>query len=123
MSELRFFLAKWGVVVPGKAVREPTSRQPRRERKLLLVLFIIVIGRHRRFCQNLVDDAVCFGFFRTKEKISISVFGDLLQRLARVSQRTAFFHLGNLVEYGETATIFTNPSDPRTESYITGRIG
>ncbi len=46
-----------------------------------------------------------------------------MQQAARVSQRTAFFHLGNLVEYGETPQIFTNPRDPRTESYITGRIG
>ena len=46
-----------------------------------------------------------------------------MQQAARVSQRTAFFHLGSLVEYGETSQIFTNPSDPRTESYITGRIG
>ena len=46
-----------------------------------------------------------------------------MQQAARVSQRTAFFHLGQLVEYGETGQIFTNPSDPRTESYITGRIG
>ena len=46
-----------------------------------------------------------------------------MQQAARVSQKTAFFHLGNLVEYGETAQIFTNPKDPRTESYITGRIG
>jgi phosphate transport system ATP-binding protein len=42
---------------------------------------------------------------------------------ARVSQKTAFFHLGNLVEYGDTPAIFTNPKDPRTEAYITGRIG
>ncbi len=46
-----------------------------------------------------------------------------MQQAARVSQKTAFFHLGNLVEYGETGQIFTNPKDPRTESYITGRIG
>ncbi len=46
-----------------------------------------------------------------------------MQQAARVSQKTAFFHLGNLVEYGETSQIFTNPVDPRTESYITGRIG
>jgi phosphate transport system ATP-binding protein len=46
-----------------------------------------------------------------------------MQQAARVSQRTAFFHLGNLVEFGETSQIFTNPSDPRTESYISGRIG
>lgn len=46
-----------------------------------------------------------------------------MQQAARVSQKTAFFHLGNLVEYGETGQIFTNPDDPRTESYITGKIG
>ena len=46
-----------------------------------------------------------------------------MQQAARVSQKTAFFHLGNLVEFGETGTIFTQPKDPRTESYITGRIG
>ena len=46
-----------------------------------------------------------------------------MQQAARVSQKTAFFHLGNLVEYGNTSKIFTNPDDPRTESYITGRIG
>ena len=46
-----------------------------------------------------------------------------MQQAARVSQRTAFFHLGHLVEYGETGEIFTNPRDPRTESYISGRIG
>jgi len=46
-----------------------------------------------------------------------------MQQAARVSQKTAFFHLGSLVEYDDTTKIFTNPKDPRTESYITGRIG
>jgi phosphate transport system ATP-binding protein len=46
-----------------------------------------------------------------------------MQQAARVSQRTAFFHLGNLVEFGETGQVFTAPKDPRTESYISGRIG
>ena len=46
-----------------------------------------------------------------------------MQQAARVSQKTAFFHLGNLVEYNDTDVIFTNPQDPRTESYISGRIG
>ena len=46
-----------------------------------------------------------------------------MQQAARVSQKTAFFHLGELVEFGETGHIFTNPEDERTESYITGRIG
>jgi len=46
-----------------------------------------------------------------------------MQQAARVSQRTAFFHLGDLVEFGDTSQIFENPRDPRTESYISGRIG
>ncbi|MDQ4086767.1 MAG: phosphate ABC transporter ATP-binding protein PstB [Pseudomonadota bacterium] len=46
-----------------------------------------------------------------------------MQQAARVSQRTAFFHLGRLVEYGETSQIFTNPRVPRTQDYITGRYG
>ncbi len=54
---------------------------------------------------------------------SVIIVTHSMQQAARVSQRTAFFHLGNLVEFGETDRIFTNPSDPRTESYITGRIG
>jgi phosphate transport system ATP-binding protein len=46
-----------------------------------------------------------------------------MQQAARVSQRTAFFHLGNLVESGPTKKIFTTPEDVRTQNYITGRIG
>ena len=46
-----------------------------------------------------------------------------MQQAARVSQRTAFFHLGVLVEYGETTEIFTNPKVTRTKDYITGRYG
>jgi phosphate transport system ATP-binding protein len=54
---------------------------------------------------------------------SVVIVTHSMQQAARVSQKTAFFHLGNLVEFGETGKIFTNPEDPRTESYITGRIG
>lgn len=46
-----------------------------------------------------------------------------MQQAARVSQRTAFFHLGVLVEEGDTDKIFTNPDDERTQNYITGRFG
>ncbi|WP_187334822.1 phosphate ABC transporter ATP-binding protein PstB [Novosphingopyxis iocasae] len=46
-----------------------------------------------------------------------------MQQAARVSQRTAFFHLGSLVEFGETSEIFTNPREERTKDYITGRYG
>jgi phosphate transport system ATP-binding protein len=46
-----------------------------------------------------------------------------MQQAARVSQKTAFFHLGHLVEYGDTREIFTNPREVRTKDYITGRYG
>ncbi|WP_300030249.1 phosphate ABC transporter ATP-binding protein PstB [uncultured Roseobacter sp.] len=58
-----------------------------------------------------------------RQNYSVVIVTHSMQQAARVSQRTAFFHLGNLVEYGETSQIFTNPQDTRTESYITGRIG
>ena len=46
-----------------------------------------------------------------------------MAQAARVSQKTAFFHLGDLVEFGDTRAIFTNPKDQRTQDYITGRTG
>jgi phosphate transport system ATP-binding protein len=58
-----------------------------------------------------------------RSSFSVVIVTHSMQQAARVSQKTAFFHLGYLVEYGETGQIFTNPKDPRTESYISGRIG
>jgi phosphate transport system ATP-binding protein len=58
-----------------------------------------------------------------RQAYAVVIVTHSMQQAARVSQRTAFFHLGSLVEYGETGQIFTNPKDPRTESYISGRIG
>ncbi len=65
--------------------------------------------------EELIDDL--------RANFSVVIVTHSMQQAARVSQRTAFFHLGILVEYGDTPAIFTNPKDPRTESYITGRIG
>jgi phosphate transport system ATP-binding protein len=58
-----------------------------------------------------------------KENFCIIIVTHSMQQAARVSQRTAFFHLGNLVEEGATAEIFTNPKERRTQDYITGRFG
>ncbi|OAN73956.1 phosphate ABC transporter ATP-binding protein [Jannaschia sp. EhC01] len=58
-----------------------------------------------------------------RTRFSVVIVTHSMQQAARVSQKTAFFHLGSLVEFDDTTKIFTNPSDPRTESYITGRIG
>jgi phosphate transport system ATP-binding protein len=58
-----------------------------------------------------------------RQNYTIIIVTHSMQQAARVSQRTAFFHLGNLVEEGPTETIFTNPSEKRTLDYITGRFG
>jgi phosphate transport system ATP-binding protein len=58
-----------------------------------------------------------------KQNFCIIIVTHSMQQAARVSQRTAFFHLGILVEEGTTNDIFTNPTDKRTQDYITGRFG
>ena len=56
-------------------------------------------------------------------RYAIVIVTHSMQQAARVSQRTAFFHLGKMVEYGPTEDIFTNPIEERTKDYITGRYG
>ena len=58
-----------------------------------------------------------------RENYTIAIVTHSMQQAARVSQRTAYFHLGHLVEVGETTQIFTNPTHKLTEDYITGRFG
>jgi phosphate transport system ATP-binding protein len=58
-----------------------------------------------------------------KKNLCIVIVTHSMQQAARVSQRTAFFHLGKLVEVDETSKIFTNPTDQRTQDYVTGRFG
>ena len=65
--------------------------------------------------EELIDDL--------RGRYAIAIVTHNMQQAARVSQRTAFFHLGELVEYGKTSEIFTNPRERRTQDYITGRYG
>ena len=58
-----------------------------------------------------------------KEKYTIVIVTHSMAQAARISQKTAFFHLGKLVECGDTEKIFTNPEDIRTQNYISGKIG
>ncbi|KAB2832032.1 MAG: phosphate ABC transporter ATP-binding protein, partial [Caedimonadaceae bacterium] len=58
-----------------------------------------------------------------REKFTIVIVTHNLQQAARVSQKTAFFHSGHIVEAGETGELFTMPKDERTQGYITGRYG
>ena len=61
--------------------------------------------------------------FELRRDYTIIIVTHSMQQAARTSQRTAFFHLGELVEVGETDDIFTSPKHERTEAYITGRYG
>ncbi|KIT16195.1 phosphate ABC transporter ATP-binding protein PstB [Jannaschia aquimarina] len=65
--------------------------------------------------ENLIHDL--------RRNFSVVIVTHSMSQASRVSQKTAYFHLGELVEYDDTAEIFTNPKDERTENYITGRIG
>ena len=58
-----------------------------------------------------------------RSRYTIVIVTHNMQQAARVSQRTAFFHLGELVEYDDTGTLFTTPREGRTQDYITGRFG
>ena len=58
-----------------------------------------------------------------REKYAIVIVTHSMQQAARVSQRTAYFHLGEIIEVGDTDQIFTNPKEKLTEDYITGRFG
>ena len=61
--------------------------------------------------------------YELRGRYAIVIVTHSMQQAARVSQRTAFFHLGKMVEYGKTSDIFTNPREERTKDYITGRYG
>lgn len=58
-----------------------------------------------------------------RENFTIAIVTHSMQQAARVSQRTAYFHLGKLIEVGKTSDVFTNPTHKLTEDYITGRFG
>ena len=58
-----------------------------------------------------------------KNDYTIVIVTHNMQQAARISDKTAFFYLGDLIEFSDTGTLFANPKDPRTEEYITGRFG
>jgi phosphate transport system ATP-binding protein len=58
-----------------------------------------------------------------RTRFSIVIVTHNMQQAARVSDRTAFFYLGRLIEYNDTRDIFTNPANPQTEAYVSGRFG
>lgn len=58
-----------------------------------------------------------------RQNYTIIIVTHSMQQAARVSQKTAYFHLGSLIEHGETSEVFTNPANEQTEAYISGKIG
>ncbi len=58
-----------------------------------------------------------------KKTVTIVIVTHNMQQASRISDETAFMYMGDLIEYGASAQIFTNPNDSRTEDYITGRFG
>ena len=58
-----------------------------------------------------------------KQKYTVIIVTHNMQQAARISDETAFFLVGEMVEFGDTEIIFSNPKDARTEAYVTGRFG
>lgn len=58
-----------------------------------------------------------------KKNYTIVIVTHNMQQATRISDRTAFFYLGKLIEYSDTKSLFTNPSEKQTEDYVTGRFG
>ena len=58
-----------------------------------------------------------------KSRYTVVIVTHNMQQAARIADKTAFFLLGEIVEYADTLTMFNNPTDKRTEEYITGRFG
>jgi len=58
-----------------------------------------------------------------KKDYTIVIVTHNMQQAARISDKTAFFYLGRLIEYDTTEKIFTNPANKQTEDYVTGRFG
>jgi phosphate transport system ATP-binding protein len=58
-----------------------------------------------------------------REQFTVVIVTHNMQQAARVSDRTAFFYMGKLIEYGETRNVFMNPENPQTEAYVSGRFG
>jgi phosphate transport system ATP-binding protein len=61
--------------------------------------------------------------YELKKKFTIIIVTHNMQQAARISDNTAFFYMGELIEYGPTKIIFTNPRETRTQNYVTGRFG
>ena len=61
--------------------------------------------------------------YELKDEYTIAIVTHNMQQAARVSDFTAFFYIGRLIEFGRTDTMFTNPREEQTEAYITGRFG
>ena len=88
------------------AGKHPLNRDERKIREMLMI-----------------DRIKLILIYELKERYTIVIVTHNLQQAARVSDRTAFFWLGRLVEYGATPDMFTRPKDKLTEDYITGRFG
>ncbi|MEC8580359.1 MAG: hypothetical protein VXZ18_06380, partial [Pseudomonadota bacterium] len=99
------------------------ERTPRRQRAVATEPEVLLMDEPCSALDPIATSQVEELIDELRRDYSVVIVTHSMQQAARVSQKTAFFHLGNLVEFDDTDKIFTNPQDPRTESYITGRIG
>lgn len=92
-------------------------------RSLALEPEVIVLDEPSKYLDPVATSQIEELFRELHEEITLIVVTQSLQQAARISDYTAFFSRGELVEFDESDLLFTRPSDPRTEDYITGRVG
>ena len=81
-------------------------------------------GPRGRWCTGILKTRIVAAYLKElKKEYTIVIVTHNMQQAARVSDKTGYFYLGELVEYGETRKIFTNPEKESTQNYITGRFG
>ena len=102
LEEIRGLASTAGLIVAGSMLQK--RQQPD-------IATYIGSGKVEELIQELAED------------YTIAIVTHNMQQAARVSDKTAFMYLGELIEFGETDRIFTSPSDRRTQDYITGRFG
>ena len=95
----------------GSTGREHTNREYEQELRRLREQILLMGAKVEELIQEL------------SENYTIAIVTHNMQQAARVSDKTAFMYLGELIEFDDTSKIFTSPSDRRTQDYITGRFG
>ena len=120
IDELKHLLLRMGAMVEDAMAR---SIRALLERDTALANEVIARDDEIDRMEIVIDQKTIELIAELKQRVTIVIVTHNMQQAARVSDKTAFMYLGELIEFDETNKIFTSPNDRRTQDYITGRFG